>query len=170
MRLRLLEERDADELYELVDRNREYLARWLPWAAEDTLESTAAFIRMTRRQIAENDGLQTALAIDGAIAGVVGVHGIAWSHGSTSIGYWLGEEYQGRGAMTAAVRAYIGYAFGGCRLNRMELRAAVGNVSSCALAERLSFTREGVLRQAEKVCDRLYDVAVYSLLAAEWRG
>jgi hypothetical protein len=41
--LRLLEEADAEELYELVDRNRDYLAEWMPWAAAQTLEGTAAF-------------------------------------------------------------------------------------------------------------------------------
>src|SRR5207302_5111108 len=43
--LRLLEERDADELYELVDRNRAYLAPWMPWAAAESREDVINFIR-----------------------------------------------------------------------------------------------------------------------------
>lgn len=168
-RLRLLEERDADELYALIDANRDYLARWLPWVGTQTRPAVLEFIQSTRRQLADNDGIQTALIIDGQIAGVVGVHGIDWANRSTSLGYWLAERFQGRGAMTAAVRAYTSHAFGTWGLTRVELQAAIDNTRSRAVAERLGFIREGVLRQAERVGDRVHDVVVYSMLASEWR-
>jgi ribosomal-protein-serine acetyltransferase len=167
-RLRLLEEDDAEELYALIDGDRERLAQWLPWAHTQTLEATRAFIRATRRQVAEDDGMQTALQVGGRIAGVVGVHGVSWQHRSTSIGYWLAEAYTGRGLMTAAVRAYTRHAFGAWRLHRVELRAAVGNVRSQAVAERAGFVREGVLRGAERVGDRYHDLVVFGALAPEW--
>ncbi len=43
--LRLLEEVDAEELYEVIVANRLQLARWMPWAPEQTLDGTLAFIR-----------------------------------------------------------------------------------------------------------------------------
>jgi ribosomal-protein-serine acetyltransferase len=168
--LRLLEERDADELARVVDANREYLARWLPWAADSTPQSILEFIRSTRRQLAENNGLQTAIVIGGRIAGCVGVHGISWMHESTEIGYWLAEEFQGSGTMTAAVRAYTDHAFGTWGLHRVALQCAVENVRSRAIAERLGFQSEGVLRQAEKVGERRHDLVVYSMLAPDWRA
>jgi ribosomal-protein-serine acetyltransferase len=169
-RLRLFEERDVDELYALIDRNRGHLARWMPWAAGQTPAATLEFIRATRQQIADNNGMQTALTFDGAIVGSIGVDAISWLHESTSIAYWLAEAFQGRGLMTAAVRAYADHAFATWRLNRIELRAAVGNVKSCAIAERLGFQREGVLRRAEFVSGRVLDQAVYAMLATEWWG
>jgi ribosomal-protein-serine acetyltransferase len=59
--LRLLEEADAEELNALIDANRAYLARWMPWAQEQTLAQTLDFIRATRQQIADNDGFQVTL-------------------------------------------------------------------------------------------------------------
>jgi ribosomal-protein-serine acetyltransferase len=168
--LRLLEERDAPELYALIDRNRGHLSRWMPWAAEQTPAATLDFIRLTRRQVADNDGLQTAIVIDGQIAGMVGLHGVDWTHASTSIGYWLAQEHQGRGIMTAAVRAYADAVFGEWGLNRIELMAAVGNARSRGLARRVGFIDEGVRRQAERVGEHCYDVVVYGLLAADWRA
>jgi ribosomal-protein-serine acetyltransferase len=56
--LRLPEEADANELYAVVDDNREYLARWMPWAANQTLEATLEFIRDSRKQLADNQGLR----------------------------------------------------------------------------------------------------------------
>ena len=77
-------------------------------------------------------------------------HGVDWNHRSTSIGYWLAEDRQGRGTMTEAVRALTTHAFDVWRLNRVEIRVAVGNVRSAAVPRRLGFTEEGVLRQAER--------------------
>ena len=167
-RLRLLGDHDAEALYELIAEDRERLARWMPWAAGQTLEGTREFIRATRRQHAANDGMQTAIVIEGAIAGVVGVHAISWEDRTTSIGYWLGERFTGRGLVTDAVRAYTRQAFEAWELHRMELRAAVENAPSRAVAERLGFRLEGVLRGAQVVGDRRYDLAVYAALAPEW--
>ena len=166
--LRRLSASDADELYALIAADREYLSRWLPWASSGTHADTVAHIRRAERQFAVNDGIQTAITVDGAIAGSIGVHAINWTHASTSIGYWLARRHQGRGIMTAAVAAYADHAFGTWGLHRMELRAAVGNDRSRAVAQRLGFTLEGVLREAERVGDRTYDLAVYSILAPEW--
>ncbi len=139
--LRLLEESDAPELYALIDADREHLRRWLPWAGAQDLEGTREFIRLTRRQLADETGVTFAVECDGAIAGVVGVEPLDWTHRSTSIGYWLGERYQGRGLITNAVRAVVEHAVSVWELNRIEIRAAVGNARSRAIPERLGFQR-----------------------------
>jgi ribosomal-protein-serine acetyltransferase len=163
--LRLLNEADAPELYRLVERNRAYLAQWMPWAAEQTLERTVAFIRTTERRRAENNGFEAAIVLDGGIIGALGFPGVDWVARSTSIGYWLDEAHQGRGLMTRAVRALIDYAFGEWKLHRVEIRAAAENVKSRAIPERLGFRQEGLLREAERVGDRYQDLVVYGLLA-----
>jgi ribosomal-protein-serine acetyltransferase len=169
-RLRLLEEGDAEELYALVDANRDYLAEWMPWAADQTLEGTLAFIRTTMRRHAENNGFETALVLDGRIVGAAGFAGVDWVARSTSIGYWLAEPHQGRGLMTSAVRALIDHAFGEWELHRVQIQAAVGNNRSRAIPERLGFQQEGVLREAERVGDRYHDLVVYGLLASQWQA
>jgi RimJ/RimL family protein N-acetyltransferase len=163
--LRLLEESDAQELYAAIELNRDYLTRWMPWAAGQTLDDTLVFIQRTREQLARNDGFQTAIIEDGRIAGVVGFHGVSWERRSTSIGYWLVESAQGRGAMTHAVRALVDHAFGTWRLHRVEIRAAVDNTRSRAIPERLKFIYEGLAREAELIGDRYVDQIIYAALA-----
>ena len=169
--LRLLDESDADELYELVDRNRAHLEPWLPWVPATTGPGgVLEFIRATRRQLADNDGIQVAIVdVDGAIAGVVGFHRVDWANRATSIGYWLAADRQGRGLMTAAVRALVDHAFGVWRLHRAEIAAAVDNARSRAVPERLGFREEGVRREAERHGERYVDLVVYAMLAADWR-
>jgi ribosomal-protein-serine acetyltransferase len=167
--LRLIEEADADELYALVDANRGYLARWMPWASSQTRAGALEFIRMTRRQLADNDGFQTVIVRGADIIGIVGFHGVDWRHRQTSIGYWLDERQQGQGIMTGAVRALVDHALLGWRLNRVEIRAAPENQRSRAIPERLGFRQEGVLRESELIGDRYLDAVVYGMLASVWR-
>jgi len=168
--LRPVDETDVDELDALVDANRAYLARWMPWAPAQTHESTQEFVRTAKAQLESNDGFQAALVVDGDLAGVFGYHAVDWVHRRTTIGYWLAEPAQGRGLATRAVAALIDHAFTEWGLHRVEIRAAVDNGRSRAICERLGMTLEGELREAEWVGDRCHDLAVYSVLAPEWRG
>ena len=166
--LRLLEDSDAVELYALIEANREYLSRWMPWASSQSLGDTSAFIAGTRRQVAEDNGFQAAIVFEGRIAGVVGFHSVDWPHRKTSVGYWFGEVHQGSGTMTRAVRALVEHALHTWQLHRVEARVAPENVRSRAVLERLGFRREGTLREAELVGERYLDSVVYAVLASEW--
>ena len=167
--LRLLEETDANELYAVVGANREFLAQWMPWPASQTLEGTLEFIRRGRKQLADNQGFHLAIVDDGRIVGVVGFHHLDWENRSTSVGYWIAESSQRRGTVTQAVRALTDHALRTWKLNRVEIRAAIGNVRSRAIPARLGFKEEGVLRQVERIGDRYVDHVVYAMLAADWQ-
>lgn len=168
--LRLPEESDADELYAVVSDNRAYLSEWMPWAPGQTLDGTLEFIRASRKQVADNQGFQTFIIQDGSIVGVLGFHSIDWQNRSTTVGYWIAERAQGSGTVTRAVAALTEHAFTVWKLNRVEIRAGVGNARSRAIPRRLGFVEEGVTRQAERLGDRYVDHAVYSMLAQDWSG
>jgi ribosomal-protein-serine acetyltransferase len=170
--LRLLEESDADEVFALIDANREHLGQWMPWVEHEREPADVLrFIRATRKQIADNDGLQTAIVDPGGrIVGTVGVHNVDWLHRKTSIGYWLARDEEGRGTMTEAVRAYVDHAFTTWKLNRVMIQAAVENTRSRAIPQRLGFREEGTLREVERIGDRVLDDVVYAMLAADWPG
>jgi len=87
---------------------------------------------------------------------------------STSIGYWLGERFQGSGVMTKSCKALIEYAFRELKLNRVEIRCAEKNLRSRAIPERLGFVNEGMIREAEWLYDHFVDHVVYGVLAREW--
>ena len=168
--LRLLEERHAQELTDLTDRNREYLRAWLPWVdANRTVEDRKNFIRGTLKQFAENNGFVAGIWHEGRLAGVISYVGIDWDNRTTEVGYWLGEEFQGQGLVTAACRALVDHAFEELGLNRVSIACATENKKSCAIPERLGFRREGVQRQAEWLYDHFVDHVVYAALASEWQ-
>jgi ribosomal-protein-serine acetyltransferase len=166
--LRLFDEADAQELHGLIETNRAYLARWLPWARNQDFDDTLGFIRRTRSQLNDNDGFQAAVIVGEGIAGVIGYHGVDWGNRSTRVGYWLDEGHQGKGTMTAAVRLLVDHALAVWDLNRVEIHAAAENRRSRAIPERLGLRREGTLRQAELIDGCYFDSVVYSMLSADW--
>jgi ribosomal-protein-serine acetyltransferase len=168
--LRLLEEADARELHTLIEANRAYLARWLPWAAGQTFEDTLDFIRGTRSQAKENEGFQTAIVTKKGLVGVIGYVSVDWANRSTRVGYWLDEGQQGRGTMTAGARLLVDHALTVWGLNRVEIIVAVGNRRSAAIPERLGFRQEGTLRQFQLIDGRYLDCVSYSMLATDWRA
>jgi ribosomal-protein-serine acetyltransferase len=168
-RLRLPEEADVPALHAVVEANREHLARFLPWAATQTADAALDWVRAARQRVADNRGLELIIEDGGAIVGAAGTADVSWRDRSVALGYWLAEDAQGRGTMTAAVRAFVDHAFGAWELNRVEIRAAPENARSRAIPERLGFTAEGTLRQVERIGDRYVDHVVYGMLAAEWR-
>ena len=68
----------------------------------------------------------------------------------------------------ACVRAVLAHAIKVLQLNRIELQCAAGNRASMALAGRLGFAHEGVLRQAECLNGVFVDLHVYGLLRADF--
>ena len=140
----------------------------MPWAEHPDKAETLDHALRARKRLAGNDGFETVIVEGDRIIGAIGYHGVDWRHRNTSIGYWLAEGHQGRGIMTAAVRALVEHAFDGWKLHRVEISAAPDNVRSRAIAERLGFREEGVLREAERFAGRYADLVVYGLLAPEW--
>lgn len=168
--LGLFEKRHAKELAELIDSSRSYLREWLPWVDySKTTADSEQFIKLSLEQFARNDGFQLAILYKGSIAGIIGLHSINWSNRSTSIGYWLGEGFQGNGIMTRACTAVISYCFEELELHRIEIRAATGNEKSQAIPERLGFQKEGCIRESEWLYDHFVDQNVYGLIKKEYQ-
>jgi ribosomal-protein-serine acetyltransferase len=169
LELRPVDERYAEELTALVRRDLAYLEEWMPWATDRySVEDAREFIRRNLRQYAEDQGFATLIFFRDRLAGSIGYNTIDWTNRKTDIGYWLAADLQGRGIMTRSCRALVDYAFRELKLHRIEIYCAVENRKSRRIPERLGFTREGVMREAEWVHDHYKDLVAYSMLAGEW--
>jgi ribosomal-protein-serine acetyltransferase len=169
--LRLFEERHAADIFAAVERNRSHLRRWLPWVDRtQSADDVRAFLEGALEAFGRGEELHAGIWIAGALGGAVGHHRIDADNRSTSIGYWLDAAHEGKGIITRACRALLGYLFDERGLHRVEIRCATGNTRSCAIPERLGFTREGVARGAELVNGVFYDLVVWSMLEDQWRS
>jgi len=167
--LRLLEERHAEELFTLINRNRERLLMWVPWLSNtDSLEHTRNFIKRKLQRFADHNGFAAGIWYKGALAGEIALEYIDRSNNMTEIGYWLDSDVEGKGLVTKACRVLIAYAFDDLELDRVQIRCATENLRSRAIPEKLGFAQEGVLRRVERLHDRYVDLVIYGMLANEW--
>ncbi len=167
--LRLPEERDVDQLLEVIERNRQRLECWLHWAhLTHTREDVLAFVQMARRDFQKPNALHLLICRPNEIIGGCGFVRLSEASKFAELGYWIDAGYAGRGIVTDCCRALIDYAFGDLQLNRVEIRCAVENASNRAIAKRLGFRHEGTVRQALLTNDRLDDEDCYSLLRTDW--
>ena len=167
--LRTIEHRDAQQIFALTDINRLYLRQWLPWVdGTRSVEDTSAFVRTLNIQRTSNGCFGCVILYKRQVVGTISFHLIDWSNRRVEIGYWLGAAFQGKGLMTKACKAMVAYAFDELQLNKVEIRCATGNTQSCAIPQRLGFTLEGIIRQAEWLYDHYVDLKVYGILESEW--
>lgn len=172
LNLRSFEETDAKEFYQLTIQSKSYLRKWLGWLDNiNTIEDTVTSIQSRLKEPLESNGLQINFAIifEGKIVGTIGLNKIDKRNNIGKIGYWLGEEYQGRGIMTEAFQKIVDYGFNTLQLNRIEVRVAERNHQSRAIPIRFEFQEEGILREAEWLYDHYVDHVLYSLLSSEWK-
>ncbi|KAA9325987.1 GNAT family N-acetyltransferase [Adhaeribacter soli] len=164
-----LADHHAEPAFELIDNNRTHLKTWLTWV--DFMQSAdnfRSFIKGAQQRAADNQEASFMILHARKVAGRIGLYYLDHQNKTGAIGYWLGEEFQGKGLVTEACKEIIGHGFTALGLNRIEIKCATGNHKSQGIPERLGFTREGILRQAEQVNGRFHDLYLYSLLKEEW--
>jgi [ribosomal protein S5]-alanine N-acetyltransferase len=87
-----------------------------------------------------------------------------------AIGYIINPARQRQGVATEAVSAMLDYCFVELKLHRAQAFIHPDNAASRALAEKLGFRREGLLRDNLRVGDDWRDDVLYALLASERGG
>lgn len=167
--LRLFEIGDAEALFQQTNNSRDYLREWLSWVdGTKTVDDSRAFIEHTLRLHEAENGLTGGIFYQGELVGAAGFNSFDWPNRIGYIGYWLAQDAQGHGIMTRTCRELTYYAFHVLKLNKVEIRAGYENKRSWAVPERLGFTKEGQIRQAEWIYDHYVDHLVYGKLAHEW--
>lgn len=169
--LQPLDQLQAQPLFELVDASRNYLRQWLPWVdGMKTVKDFDAYVERSLKQLQEGTDYSYTILANKQPAGRIGIHYINRYNKIGALGYWIGEKYKGKGIITKACNALIEHCFEDLDLNRIELKCGTGNTKSAAVAERLNFTKEGILRQAEWLNGNFIDLYLYSMLKNEWKS
>ena len=167
--LRLIEPRHAEELFTLVDANRDVLLPWMRWVNEVTdAKVLRGHIDQWVAQTAQTGCMSLGIELDGELVGVVFHIRPDTVNKQVEVGYWLTKSARGRGVASRAVRAMLDITFRDLGFNRVNIRIAPENTASLALTQRLGLTREGVTRQAWRVGETYYDAVEFGVLAGEW--
>lgn len=106
-----------------------------------------------------------AVTVDGKVAGSIGVFRQGNIHRRTAeLGYYLAEEYWGKGMMTEAVKQICRYVFDKSDIIRIFAEPFAHNHPSCRVLEKAGFQYEGTLRSNAIKNGKVLDMKMYSLL------
>ena len=126
------------------------------------------FIRLAMSQRPET---MFAIAVDGEAVGGIGFTVLTdVERVSAEIGYWLGEQFWGRGLVTEALVAVTRYAIETCRLTRIYALPFAYNRASCRVLEKAGYTLEAHLRRSAIKDGRIVDQLQYSFIAEAPEG
>ncbi|MCZ0704599.1 ribosomal-protein-serine acetyltransferase [Natronobacillus azotifigens] len=165
----ILEPKHAEELYHLVDGSRVNIGEWLSFPMKkNKVEDAKLFIEKSLKRLSQNNGYWAGIWHKGNIAGSIGYLFIDWSARKTEIGYWLGDDFIGKGLATLACKQLIDHAFNDLRLKKVEINVATKNSKSKAIPVRLGFKQEGIIRNDEYLNGEYHDRVIYGLLNEEW--
>jgi len=147
--VRCYEPRDAPAVHDVVLRNKEHLVPFMGWALREptSLEERVDLLRSFRGRFDLGDDYFYGIFLrDGTFVGGTGLH-TRCGPGGLEIGYWIDERHQGKGLVTEAAAALAKHALTDLALTRVEIHTNPDNSPSNRVAEKLGFTREGVLRK-----------------------
>ena len=168
--LRPLDDGDATALLALLLANRAFLEPWNPrsTAGYYTAAGVLADIRDKARQ-QENDAVYSLGIFGGESGGLLGRITLSritrGPFQNAGLGYWLDEGHNGRGLMSEAVAAVLGYAFGALGLHRVEAATLLHNVGSQRVLLRNGFVRIGVSPRYLQIDGRWQDHVLFATTA-----
>ena len=116
----------------------------------------------------ENETFAFAITEDEKVVGSIGIFRQGNIHRQTAeLGYYIAEEYWGKGIMTEAVKQICGYVFDKSDIIRIYAEPFAYNAASCRVLEKAGFQYEGTLRSNAVKNGEVIDMKMYSLLKTE---
>lgn len=109
-----------------------------------------------------------AITVDNKVVGSIGVFRQGNIHRQTAeLGYYVAEEYWGKGIMTEAVKQICECVFDKSDIIRIYAEPFAYNIASCRVLEKAGFRYEGTLRSNAVKNGKVIDMKMYSLLKTE---
>lgn len=166
--------RDASTLDDAIRASLTDLNQWLPWARMDyTSGDTTAFIRESVQAWKEDRAWDYSIRKKDDPSRHIGNISV-WTTSKlgkiAEIGYWVRSDEQSNGVCTESVDRLLEEAFDALGYHKVILRIAIGNDASDRVAQKLGFTREGVLREELLIRGNWVDHSLWSLLDREYRA
>ncbi|MCD4532579.1 GNAT family N-acetyltransferase [Nocardioides sp. cx-169] len=172
--LRPLAYGDVDAWRSARQRNAAWLAPWdatAPPGSSARVSSFRSLVRRLKRQARQGMTYPFALEVDGRFAGQVTVNNIVRGSAQfASVGYWLDQEFAGRGVMPRAVAMVIDHCFTVAGLHRVEIAIRPENSNSLRVVEKLGLHEVGFAPRFLHIDGDWRDHRIYAVTVEEVPG
>lgn len=125
-----------------------------------TIQDAREFLQ---RATSEQPEMKFCVEIEGAAVGGIGVHpGHDVYRHTATVGYWLGEQFWGRGVMTEALIAVADFSFDNFPLRPLAAEVFANNPASARVLEKAGFTFEARLKNNVMKDGEVLDSLLYA--------
>ena len=134
-----------------------------PYTEQDGIDFISSMLSAN-----EDETFAFAITLDDKAIGSIAVFRQQNIHRQTAeMGYYIAEEYWGKGIMTDAVKQICECVFKNSDILRIYAEPFAYNVGSCRVLEKAGFQYEGTLRNNAVKNGKVIDMKMYSLLREE---
>jgi [ribosomal protein S5]-alanine N-acetyltransferase len=174
--LRPVRVKDAATWREARVRNAAWLRAWEPTNPETPLYRSSlgpyvSMARTMRREARQGLTVPWVVAYGGHFAGQLTVGSIVWgSARSAQVGYWIDQEYAGRGIIPTALAMAMDHCFFVIGLHRVEATIRPENHASRRVVEKLGFREEGLRRRSLHIDGAWRDHLCYAMTVEDAAG
>ena len=134
-----------------------------PYSEQDGIDFISSMLSAN-----EDETFAFAITVDDKVIGSIEVFRQKNIHRQTAeMGYYIAEEYWGKGVMTDAVKQICEYVFRNTDILRIYAEPFAYNTGSCRVLEKAGFQYEGTLRNNAVKNGKVIDMRMYSLLREE---
>lgn len=154
-------------------RNADWLRPWEPTNPETPLYQSSlgpyiAMVRTMRQEARHGVTLPWVITYGGKFAGQLTIGNIIWGSARTSsVGYWIDQEFAGLGITPTALAMAVDHCFSMVGLHRIEATIRPENRASRRVVEKLGFHEEGVRRRCLHVDGAWRDHMCYAMTAED---
>lgn len=142
--------------------------QWLPLPNPYDETHALGFVTdLARATRLSGDGIVRAIEWDGEFAGMIDLKKTDWRGLTTEIGYWVSPDQRGNGLAGRASRLLGDWAMREHDMERVEIRAATGNIGSQRAALAAGYRQEGVLRSAGFTHGGRVDLVIFGKLPTD---
>lgn len=131
-----------------------------PYSEQDGIDYISSMLSANK-----DETFAFAITLDDKAIGSIGVFRQQNIHRQTAeMGYYIAEEYWGKGIMTDAVKQICEYVFENSDILRLYAEPFAYNAGSCRVLEKAGFKYEGTLRSNAVKNGKVVDMKMYSRL------
>lgn len=162
-----------EEFYKLIDKNRSHIGKTFPvtLANSDSLKKAEDFIAVSLDKEKNNEGFYF-YARDIKTNNLIGylcIKSIDYRISKCELGYFVDEDYQGKGITTKMVSHVLDFCFKDLMLNKVFICTSEINLASQRIALKHNFKQEGILRDEFRNGDgELQNTVYFELLKSEY--
>lgn len=172
--IRPMSPQDAEGILEMRLANRAFFEPWEPQGSQLLYTKEGVKRDLAQRQMDWDEDRRYSFVIespDGRIAGGIILANIArGAFQNTNVGYYVAEEFNGRGFATEALKRVVQFAFHEAGLHRVEAGIMDHNVKSKRVVMKAGFRHEGIALRYLQIEGKWRDHHIYAITREDWEA